>query len=122
MDPQKRCWSQRSLCRHIGRYKSLVEFVVSFSKLHIAAYFGIDLVLSRIKLEATELNSKDTNGWTPLTWAIERENAEVMQLLLHNHVKMEYWYKLDRAPLSRAAEKGNKRAVKLLPENGSARL
>ena len=94
MDPQKRYWSQRSLCRHIDRHESLGSFVMSFSKLHIAAYFGINSVLSRLKLEDTELNSKDTMGRTPLTWAIERENTEMMQLLLHNHVKVEYWYKI----------------------------
>jgi hypothetical protein len=94
MDTQKYCWSQWRLCKHISRNNSLENFVISFSKLHIAAYFGIDLVLSRMQLEATELNSEDSKGWTPLTWAIERDNTEVIQLLLHNHVKVEYWYKI----------------------------
>jgi hypothetical protein len=94
MDPWERYRSQLRLCLHINNgIKATINyesFVLSFSKLHIAAYFGIHVVLSDTLLVATELDSKDTNyGRTPLSWAAVNGHEAVVKLLLEKDAELE---------------------------------
>jgi len=96
-------------------------------------------------LETGKVNPdiKDVYGWTPLSYAVEGGSVAIVQHLLAKGVEMDYKYNIDRrriieiegeiiieriieiegrrirTPLSRAAEKGNERVVKLLLENGA---
>lgn len=51
-------------------------------------------MLAGLEFEAPEVNSKDSDGWTPLSWAIERMNLEFTQWLLNKDAEMNYWYKI----------------------------
>lgn len=99
MNTGKRYWSQRHLYDHLKNVYNHMSarrlFDASFSKLHIAAYFGIHYVLAGLEFEAPEVNSKDSDGWTPLSWAIERMNLEFIQWLLGKDAEMNYSYKID---------------------------
>jgi ankyrin repeat protein len=49
-------------------------------------------VVVKLLLEkGTELESKDTNGWTPLLWAAENKDKAVVELLKKS-VKLEFKY------------------------------
>jgi len=51
------------------------------TELHLAAYAGITGLVSTI-LRSTEMNSKDTDGRTPLSYAAENNHEAVIKLLL----------------------------------------
>jgi ankyrin repeat protein len=83
IEPRERYWSQWCLCNLINEGSDVEPSVVSFSKWHIAAYFGIHSVLSDSLIVATELDSKDSYyGKTPLIWSAEYGRQEVVRLLL----------------------------------------
>ncbi|KAJ4168304.1 hypothetical protein NW754_013638 [Fusarium falciforme] len=45
--------------------------------------------------DGISVDSKDSNGWTPLSWAVQKENASVVALLLSKGAKKDYKYKLE---------------------------
>ena len=121
MDPQKRYWSQLRLCEHIDRnpYITSVSAVASFSKLQMAAYFGIHSVLSGIKLEATELNPKNsTYERSPLSWAAWKGHETVVDLLLKNGAQPDSKDGDGQTPLTWAIEGGNAEVIQLLLDKG----
>lgn len=76
---------QLSLYRYqqITHYSCMKSFVTLFSKLHTISYFGIHSVLSKTPLTVTELDSKDGEYKTPLSWAspewIQRAQSDVKE-------------------------------------------
>jgi hypothetical protein len=124
MDPRKRYWSQWYLCSHIIQGSRFESFVASFSKLHIAAYFGIDSVLSDTLLAAAELNSRDAAfGQTPLSWAAKGGHLAVVKLLVKAagvEVDSNDWY--NQTPLSWAAGNGHESVVELLLETANVEV
>jgi ankyrin repeat protein len=116
MDPWKRQSSVRCL---IGRRRllwSLDALILSFSSLHIIAYFGINQVLLDVIAIFPGANPKDNNSRTPLSWAAEAGHEAVVKLLLTQTdiaADSEDMY-FGQTPLSWAAARGHEAVVKLL--------
>jgi ankyrin repeat domain-containing protein 50 len=69
--------------------------------------------------KGAELESKDSNGRTPLSWAAEKGHEAVVKLLLEKGAELESKGSNDWTPLSWAAENGQEAVVKLLLEKGA---
>ncbi|OBT50512.1 hypothetical protein VE04_09283 [Pseudogymnoascus sp. 24MN13] len=101
--------------------------------LHVAAVFGMAYLLQELMpsdgnkdcmhIDAQDsssrddvvVDSKDTEGWTPLSWAARTGNEAIVELLLkRDDVVADLTDNDDRAPLSWAAEGGHEAVVKLL--------
>jgi ankyrin repeat protein len=64
--------------------------------------------------KGAELESKDNNGRTPLSYAAGKGREAVVKLLLEKGAELESMDKYCRLPLSYAAEQGHKAVVNLL--------
>ena len=62
---------------------------------------------------------KDKMGYTPLYLAIDKNNLEIVKLLLKHNVNANRRDKFDRTPLLFAISKGNSQIVKELVSNGA---
>ena len=100
-------YSQRALTRMTG--------------VHLAAYFGLKEVLTALLENGHDLDSKDSYGQTPLSWAAGNGHDAVVKLLLDK-----YRVSLDskdteygRTPLSWAAINGHEAVVTLLLDKGA---
>ena len=69
--------------------------------------------------EGAELESKDNDHRTPLSWASANGHEAVVKLLLEQGAELESKDNEGRTPLLRAAERGHKAAVMLLIEKGA---
>ncbi|PQE22577.1 hypothetical protein CJF31_00001496 [Rutstroemia sp. NJR-2017a BVV2] len=76
--------------------------------LHLAAYFGLTDAMTALIEEGFHPDIKDKNGRTPLSWAAEEGNTEVVTLLLSktDEVDPDSRDNRGRTPLSFAAEQG----------------
>ena len=82
--------------------------------LRVAAE-GQEVVVQQLLDNGAELNSKDMNGRTPLSWAAENGHEAVVKLLLgRDDVAADSQDTYGQTPLSWAAEKGHEAVVKLL--------
>jgi ankyrin repeat protein len=105
--------------------------------LHLAAYFGIDNAVqyllgsnspdskdsySRTPLleKGADIESKNKDGWTPLTWAASRGDSAIVKLLLEKAADIESKDTDGRTPLSWAASHGDWASVQLLLKNSVA--
>ncbi|KAF7556652.1 hypothetical protein G7Z17_g1186 [Cylindrodendrum hubeiense] len=69
--------------------------------LHMAAYFGVEWAVKSLIDEQANVDQKDSNGQTPLSWAAERGHAAAVQLLLDtDRVDVDGQDKVGRTPLS----------------------
>jgi len=89
----------------------------SVTGLHLVAHFGLEAILKQLlDISKVELDGKDSNNRTPLSWAAENGHEAVVELLLKTskvNINMkDTIYK--RTPLSWAAEEGHEGIVKLL--------
>jgi ankyrin repeat protein len=106
------------------RLSSIRRVPLKMTGVHVAAYFGIEwaikgLLNNRGNLEKVDIDSGDTDGRTPLSWAAEKGNEAVVKLLLETgQVDVDSKDTDGRTPLLWAAEKGNEAVVKLLLETG----
>jgi predicted dithiol-disulfide oxidoreductase (DUF899 family) len=64
------------------------------------------------------MDSKDSNGRTPLSWAAGNGHEVVVKLLVEKSVDVDSKAGYDRTPLLWAERNGHKAVVKLLVENG----
>ncbi|PQE31443.1 hypothetical protein CJF32_00008075 [Rutstroemia sp. NJR-2017a WRK4] len=78
------------------------------SALHLAAYFGLTEAMTALIKDGLHPDLKDKNGRTPLSWAAEEGNTEVVTLLLSktDEVDPNSRDNRGRTPLSFAAEQG----------------
>jgi ankyrin repeat protein len=87
--------------------------------VHVAAYFGLEEVIKALLRNGHELESRDNNGRTPLSWAAENGYDTVVTLLLEKGAELELRDEDGRTPLSWAASYGNDTFVTLLLEKGA---
>jgi ankyrin repeat protein len=73
----------------------------------LAAYFGLKEVMITLLENGHNLNPKDSNGRTPLLYAVDNGHEEVVKLLLEKGAKLETKDCDGRTPLSDAAWKGH---------------
>lgn len=52
------------------------------SGTHLAAYFGLDIVIEQFRSSGYELETQDDNNQTPLSWAIDRQHLETIRILI----------------------------------------
>ncbi|CAG9983235.1 unnamed protein product [Clonostachys byssicola] len=80
---------------------------------HLVAYFGVLKVLNEL-LGGCDLNIKDGYGRTPLSYAAEEGNEDVVELLIKKNVDLNVKDEEDCAPLLLAAKAGNHTIVEIL--------
>ena len=108
-----------SVNRHM--YKRYGQgFPLATTGLHLSARFGL-VLLSRMLLAAdfgdssVDVDSKDTNGRTPLSYAASNGHEAVVKLLVdRDDVEADLKDTDGQTPLSYAAQSGHKAVVKLL--------
>ena len=84
-----------------------------FCGMHLVAYFGLNDIMMRL-LKRKDPDTRDTNGRTPLSYAAERGNALVVDLLLKYDVDLNVKCKDGWTPLSLAIEGRSAAVVQLL--------
>jgi ankyrin repeat protein len=58
------------------------EFPRQMTGLHLAAYFGLKEAMITLLKGGYDLDSKESDGWTPLSWATWNGHEAVVELLL----------------------------------------
>lgn len=91
--------------------------------VHVAAYFGLLDAIMKLREKGYDLGPTDSYGRTPLSWAAQRGNENVVKLLIENgadiNSKATATFINGCTPLWFAAQNGHTAAVKmLLAEDG----
>jgi ankyrin repeat domain-containing protein 50 len=87
--------------------------------LHVAAYFGLESLSRRLLEEGTDIEAKDSGGWTALHEAAGNEQGAVVRLLLEKGANIEQKTNDGLTALHCAAEKGHDAVVRLLLGKGA---
>ena len=91
--------------------------------LHLAAYFGLESSVATIigsGIDTELVDSRDSNGLTPLSWAADIGHEAVVRLLLDTGtVDADSKDNAGWTPLWRAAENGHEAVVRLLLDTGT---
>jgi ankyrin repeat protein len=87
-----------------GEYSQRVP--LGFTGLHLAAYFGLELVVQSMARDCDQSHVMDSMGRTPLTWAVYAGHREVVKIFLGNGVDAHNKDWLGRTPISVAAAWG----------------
>ena len=82
--------------------------------IHLAAYFGLEESISALLDKNANVESRDQEGWTPLTWAAWKGHEAVVRLLLDKNADIESKAIDGWTPLLLAIMNGHKAIVKLL--------
>jgi hypothetical protein len=94
------------------------NFPRQMTGLHLAAYFGLKEAIALLE-NGHDLNSKDSDGQTPLSWAAQNGHEAVVRLLLEKSAELETKDNhYGQTPLSWAARNGHEAVVALLLEKG----
>ncbi|KAI9782385.1 MAG: hypothetical protein M1839_005258 [Geoglossum umbratile] len=100
--------------RHFGYSQNTPK---RFHGIHIVAYLGLaDIVQILVELGGVELDSKDSNDRTPLSWAAWKGHETVVELLLAKAADVDSKDSSGRTSLLWAAGNGHEAVVKLLLE------
>ena len=88
--------------------------------VHVAAYLGLEKPLASLLEDGYDLDTRDTYGWTPLSWAVQQGHQAVVQLLLEQGPALELRddYR-GQTPLLLAAKHGHEAVVHQLLEQGA---
>jgi hypothetical protein len=93
------------------------DFRQQFCGMHLVAYFGLNDIMVRL-LEKKDPDTKDSVGRTPLSYAVERQNARGVELLLDYNADLNHKCKEGWTPFSRAIEGGSVAVVQILLAKG----
>jgi ankyrin repeat protein len=85
--------------------------------MHLVAYFGLSDIMVRL-LKEKDPDTRDSFGRTPLSYAAERGNARVVELLLDYNVDLNSKCADGWTPFSRAIEGGSTAVVQILLAKG----
>ena len=90
--------------------------------LHVAAYWGLDLVTQELLFAGEDLCARDSQDWTPLHWACSKSNLKIIKRLISagtdlNAKDSEGW-----TPLFWLVLQGNLDGVELLLARGADHL
>ncbi|KAH0528099.1 hypothetical protein TsFJ059_003003 [Trichoderma semiorbis] len=89
------------------------------TRLHLAAYFGVETAVGHFLRKGDNPDLKDTYGRTPLSWAAENGHVAVVALLLKTgQVDAGSEDKWNQTPLLYASANNHEGIVELLLENG----
>ena len=87
--------------------------------VHLAAYFGLMEAMVVLLKNGHDLDSKDNDGLTPLSWAARKGQEAMVKLLLEKSAELESTDNNGRTPISWATYFGVEAVVKLLLEKGA---
>jgi ankyrin repeat protein len=91
-------------------------FPQPFCGMHLVAYFGLNDIMARL-LEEKDPDTKDSFGRTPLSYAMERRNSRMVELLDYN-VDLNSECEDGWTPFSRAIEGGSVAIVQIILAKG----
>ena len=95
-------------------------FPKQVTAIHLAAYFGLEEVIMELLNGGHLPDLKDSNGCTPLSWAVEYGHEAVVKLLVErDDVEVNSENDDGDTLLSQAAENGNETMVLLLLDRGA---
>ena len=105
----------RLLYHKMYSYTYRENALIDVLRTHIAAFFGISGTMTHlISTDQANLDSKDGDGRTPLSWAAQNGHEAVVKLLLDTgRVDADSKDKYGQTPLSLAARSGHEAVVKL---------
>ena len=86
--------------------------------MHLVAYFGLSDIVMRLSQEK-DPDTKDGFGRTPLSYAVEKQNARLVELLLDYNVDLYSECEDGWTPFSRAIEEGNAAVIKIILAKGA---
>jgi ankyrin repeat protein len=103
------------------RYEGYSQtFPENVTGLHAASIFGLRILVAKLLLEkGADVNSRDSNGQTPLSLAAEKGHEAVVALLHKQGADVDSKDKNGQTPLSWATESGHEAAAKRLLEQGA---
>ena len=82
--------------------------------LHLIAYLGVEGVVKLLLESKADVDSKDNNNQTPLSWAAQNGHEAVVKLLLESKADVDSKDNNNKTPLWWAAENRHEAVVKLL--------
>ena len=88
-----------------------------FCGMHLVAYFGLNDIAVRL-LQEKEPDTKDSLGRTPLSYAAEKGNTRVVELLLDYNVDVCSKCIKEWTPFTRAIEGGSTAVIRILLGKG----
>jgi hypothetical protein len=95
------------------------SFPRQLTPLHLVAYFGVKEVTRNLLEKTVDIDVRDTNSRTPLSWAAERGHDAIVQFLLATgKVDVDSMDSDGRTALSYAAEQGHEAIVQFLLATG----
>ena len=100
---------------------SLINHGAKFGSILTSAIRkGLSEIVEKVLELRVDIDTvKDKMGYTPLYLAIDKNNLEIVKLLLKHNVNANRRDKFDRTPLLFAISKGNSQIVKELVSNGA---
>jgi len=87
--------------------------------LTVASYFGHINVVTLLLKKGTDLETKDSSGMTPLSWAADHGYEAIVKLLVEKGADIESKNNYNWTPLAYAAVHGHEAVVRLLVEKGA---
>ena len=89
-----------------------------FCGMHLVAYFGLSDIAVKL-LQEKDPDTKDSRGRTPLSYAVERGNTRLVELLLDYNVDLYSECQGGWTPFSRAIEGGNVAVIQITLAKGA---
>jgi ankyrin repeat protein len=86
--------------------------------MHLVAYFGLSDIAVRL-LQEKDPDTKDSFGRTPLSYAVEKGNSQLVGLLLDCNVDLYSKCKREWTPFSQAIEAGDAAVIQVIFAKGA---
>lgn len=102
------------------RIRSSQDVAERMAPLHLAAYFGIELVVQLLLKEGNDVGMTDSEGNTPLHWASAKGHAKIVQLLLDRGASTELRNKRNKTALDWSSDCGYLEVVRVLLDHGAS--